>query len=172
VHDDFSPGNQDSSAGQEQKTTADGQKIVKPIKLDPMPISARSTAVKQSTLTQRLMELSRKKDEQGEGEEDSAETQPWQKPKHPERLQEPEPPAQDQTATNEEANPPGEDPGEPEPAAGRKFYVAREGRPTGPYSIADIREMLEKGDLEDNQHAWTEGLPYWVTVSSILYNYR
>jgi hypothetical protein len=178
VHEDFSAGSQRSQPGsEEEKTTADGQKIVKPIKIDPMPISAKSTAVKQSTLTQRLMELSRKKDEPGEKGDDAG-NQPWQKPKHPERLREPEPEQEAsaperQTAAQENANPPADDETqEPESAAGRKFYVAREGRPTGPYSLADIRQMLEQGDLEDSQHAWTEGLPYWVTVSSILYNYR
>jgi hypothetical protein len=153
---------------EKERTTPDGEKIVKPIKIDPVPLSAKSTAVKQSTLTQRLMELSREKG--GKSEQDSAsETQPWQKPKHPERLEEPEPPAREQTGGQPGGDATGED---AESAAGRKFYVAREGRPTGPYTLADLRRMLESGDLEEKEHAWTEGLPYWVTVSSILYNYR
>ncbi len=141
---------------------------VKPLQAEPQEISARSTAVKQSTLTQRLMALSQGKAAGETGENaDEQETQPWQKPKHPEMLKEPEPaPAKPQPAQETPRNE-----AQPQPE-GRKFFVARDGKPTGPYSMADVRQLVENGSITEKDHAWTEGLPYWVTVASILYNYR
>ena len=50
---------------------------------------------------------------------------------------------------------------------GRSFYVAREGRPDGPFQIAELREQQRDGRLTAASLVWTEGMTGWEEARAV-----
>lgn len=48
------------------------------------------------------------------------------------------------------------------------YYISRGGQQHGPYSMADLQNMLAHGQIDPNDLAWGEGLPAWTPVSQIV----
>lgn len=49
-----------------------------------------------------------------------------------------------------------------------EILIAKDGKQTGPYSEAQLKEMLESGQLSRSDLAWHAGLTGWVPLSSVL----
>ena len=49
-----------------------------------------------------------------------------------------------------------------------KYYISRSGQQYGPYTLADIENLLAQGQIEGTDHAWAEGMAAWTPVSEIL----
>jgi len=48
------------------------------------------------------------------------------------------------------------------------IYLALEGQSKGPYTLAQVRESLAKGECARETPAWYEGLADWITVGAVL----
>lgn len=42
-----------------------------------------------------------------------------------------------------------------------KYYVAKDGKPTGPFDVTTLRSMISSGDFERESLVWKEGMPEW-----------
>ena len=42
-----------------------------------------------------------------------------------------------------------------------KYYVAKEGKPTGPYDLNTLKNMLTTGDFDSESLVWKEGMSEW-----------
>ncbi len=68
---------------------------------------------------------------------------------------------------------PGRGSGTPSTAApppipgGRTFYVARDGRPDGPFQIDELRQQQRDGRLTAASLVWTEGMPGWEEAQGV-----
>ena len=49
-----------------------------------------------------------------------------------------------------------------------QIHVAKNGQKMGPYSEAQVREMLAAGSIAGTDLGWHEGLADWVPLSSLL----
>jgi len=47
------------------------------------------------------------------------------------------------------------------------IFVARENKQFGPYTVAQIRSMLQSQKITQSDFAWHEGLENWVAISSL-----
>ena len=47
-------------------------------------------------------------------------------------------------------------------------YIARDGQPTGPFSINQLRTMIAQGSLSVSDLAWHEGAIDWMPVAQLL----
>ena len=56
----------------------------------------------------------------------------------------------------------------PPPIPQELFYVAKDGKPTGPYSIEALRAMAKQGELAPHDLVWQEGMKEWQPASSRL----
>lgn len=48
------------------------------------------------------------------------------------------------------------------------YYISRSGQQHGPYTMADLQNMLAQGQIEPNDLAWGEGLSAWTPVSQVV----
>ena len=48
------------------------------------------------------------------------------------------------------------------------IYLAVDGQSSGPYTLAQVRESLSKGEISRETSAWYQGLAEWTTVGPIL----
>lgn len=52
---------------------------------------------------------------------------------------------------------------------GAKYFIApRGGAQSGPYSLADVRNMLQRGQITADYLAWHEGMPDWAPVMDVM----
>jgi hypothetical protein len=49
-----------------------------------------------------------------------------------------------------------------------QFYVAKGGQQLGPYSLIDVRQRLQNGELAYTDLAWRDGLKDWTPLSDIM----
>ncbi len=54
------------------------------------------------------------------------------------------------------------------PAAAANIHVQKGGQVSGPYSIDQVKQMLDGGILSLSDEGWREGLANWVPLSSLL----
>jgi hypothetical protein len=47
-------------------------------------------------------------------------------------------------------------------------YIARDGQPTGPFSIDQLRTMIAQGSVSVSDLAWYEGAADWLPVAHLL----
>ncbi len=45
------------------------------------------------------------------------------------------------------------------------FYLNRNGETLGPYSLAEVRQRLVRGEIAPEDYCWTEGMPDWVPLA-------
>lgn len=50
---------------------------------------------------------------------------------------------------------------------GRSWYVARDGRQTGPFPLPEIRRQVEAGELGRTGLVWTEGMAEWQAADTV-----
>lgn len=48
-----------------------------------------------------------------------------------------------------------------------KYYVAVNGQPTGPYTVATLREMVQNGQLARLSLVWKDGMTGWSAVENV-----
>ncbi len=48
------------------------------------------------------------------------------------------------------------------------IYLVLNGQSTGPHTLAQVRELLAKGEISRDTPAWYEGLADWTTVGPVL----
>lgn len=53
-------------------------------------------------------------------------------------------------------------------AHAKAVYVAKDGQPTGPFSIDQLKTMLAEGSLAGSDLAWHEGAIGWIAVAELL----
>lgn len=46
-----------------------------------------------------------------------------------------------------------------------KFYVAKDGKPTGPFDIATLKTMISTNDFSSDSLVWKDGMPEWQEAS-------
>lgn len=46
-----------------------------------------------------------------------------------------------------------------------KFYVAKDGKPTGPYDLNTLKSMLTSGDFDSESLVWKQGMSEWQKAS-------
>jgi membrane protease subunit (stomatin/prohibitin family) len=49
----------------------------------------------------------------------------------------------------------------------RAFHVARDGRPTGPFSTGELKRQIEAGELTASSLVWTQGMSAWASAQSV-----
>ncbi len=54
----------------------------------------------------------------------------------------------------------------PPPVPTTKYYVAKDGKPTGPFDIDALRDMVSTGSFSADSLVWKEGMTEWKTASS------
>ncbi len=42
-----------------------------------------------------------------------------------------------------------------------KYYVAKDGKPTGPFDVTTLKSMISSGDFESESLVWKEGMSEW-----------
>lgn len=47
-----------------------------------------------------------------------------------------------------------------------KFYVAKDGNPTGPFDVATLKTMIPSGDFNSDSLVWKDGMPEWQKAST------
>jgi len=47
-----------------------------------------------------------------------------------------------------------------------KFYVAKDGNPTGPFDVATLKTMIPLGDFNSDSLVWKDGMPEWQKAST------
>lgn len=47
-----------------------------------------------------------------------------------------------------------------------KFYVAKDGNPTGPFDVATLKTMILLGDFNSDSLVWKDGMPEWQKAST------
>jgi hypothetical protein len=47
-----------------------------------------------------------------------------------------------------------------------KFYVAKDGNPTGPFDIATLKTMITSGNFNPDSLVWKDGMPEWQKAST------
>lgn len=47
-----------------------------------------------------------------------------------------------------------------------KFYVAKDGKPTGPYDIDSLSDLIASGDFNPDSLVWKEGMPEWKKANT------
>src|SRR5690349_1597296 len=57
---------------------------------------------------------------------------------------------------------------EPAPNQTLAVYVSKDGQPTGPFSIDQLRAMVAQGSVPDSELAWHEGATGWIPVAELL----
>lgn len=55
----------------------------------------------------------------------------------------------------------------PPPIPESKYYVAVNGQPTGPYTVASLREMMQNGQLTRLSLVWKDGMTGWSAVENV-----
>ena len=48
-----------------------------------------------------------------------------------------------------------------------EYYLAVDGKPTGPYSIEKLKEMIISGQLTPSSLLWKTGMKEWVKADTI-----
>jgi hypothetical protein len=48
-----------------------------------------------------------------------------------------------------------------------KIHITKNGQSLGQFSLADVNQMLESGEISANDLAWQEGMAQWVPVCSL-----
>lgn len=49
-----------------------------------------------------------------------------------------------------------------------RYHIGRDGQRYGPFSDAELREQLARGDVLASDSIWHEGLPAWQPVASLF----
>jgi hypothetical protein len=49
-----------------------------------------------------------------------------------------------------------------------QFYVTKNGRQLGPFSLIDVRQRLQTGEFTSTDLAWRDGLKAWTPLSEIM----
>jgi len=47
-----------------------------------------------------------------------------------------------------------------------KFYVAKDGNPTGPFDVATLKTMITLGDFNSDSLVWKDGMPEWQKANT------
>ncbi len=55
----------------------------------------------------------------------------------------------------------------PPPAKERQYHLTRDGANYGPYTSAELAEMLANGAVMESELVWFEGLQEWIQIASI-----
>jgi membrane protease subunit (stomatin/prohibitin family) len=50
---------------------------------------------------------------------------------------------------------------------GTVFHVARDGRPTGPFSASELKRQVEAGELTASSLVWSPGMSAWASAQSV-----
>lgn len=48
------------------------------------------------------------------------------------------------------------------------YQINRGGQQSGPYSLADLQNMLSRGQIAPGDLAWCDGMPNWLPVAHVL----
>src|SRR5258708_34300772 len=48
------------------------------------------------------------------------------------------------------------------------YYISRSGQQYGPYTVAELQNMIAQGQVSATDQAWGEGMASWAPVSEIL----
>ena len=56
----------------------------------------------------------------------------------------------------------------PAPVHSKKYYIVIDEKPNGPHDINYIKDLIAKGELEDDDLIWRDGLKEWVDVKDEL----
>src|SRR5258708_3818233 len=48
------------------------------------------------------------------------------------------------------------------------YYISRSGQQYGPYTVAELQNMIAQGQVSATDDAWGEGMASWAPVSEIL----
>src|SRR5258707_887405 len=48
------------------------------------------------------------------------------------------------------------------------YYISRSGQQYGPYTVAELQNMIAQGQVSATDNAWGEGMASWAPVSEIL----
>ncbi len=54
----------------------------------------------------------------------------------------------------------------PPPVPTIKYYVARDGKPTGPFDLETLKVMISKGEFNPDMLVWKEGMPEWKVANT------
>ena len=46
-----------------------------------------------------------------------------------------------------------------------KFYVAKDGKPIGPFDVVTLKTMIASGDFNSDSLVWKEGMSEWQKAS-------
>jgi membrane protease subunit (stomatin/prohibitin family) len=49
----------------------------------------------------------------------------------------------------------------------RTFHVARDGQPTGPFPVSELKRQIQAGELTPSSLVWTQGMSTWASVQSV-----
>ena len=55
----------------------------------------------------------------------------------------------------------------PPPVPTSTYYVAKDGKPTGPYDISKLKELIALGGLSANSLVWKQGMDSWVKAETV-----
>ena len=55
----------------------------------------------------------------------------------------------------------------PPPIPTSTYYVAKDGKPTGPYDISKLKELIALGGLFANSLVWKQGMDSWVKAETV-----
>jgi hypothetical protein len=55
----------------------------------------------------------------------------------------------------------------PPPVPSNDYFVAIDGKSTGPFSISKLKEMIASGKLSATSLVWKEGMKDWVAAETI-----
>jgi len=56
----------------------------------------------------------------------------------------------------------------PPPTAKKEFFIVKNGKADGPYSLSEIEQMLNLNQLNKDSYIWKEGLENWVRIKELL----
>lgn len=55
----------------------------------------------------------------------------------------------------------------PPPIPVKRYFIARDGQPIGPYDIHTMAQMAANGNLNTSDLVWTDGMPEWVKANDV-----
>jgi len=56
----------------------------------------------------------------------------------------------------------------PPPMSSSDLHINKDGQTLGPYSVAQVKQMVDGGLLSPSDQAWREGLAAWVPISALV----
>ena len=56
----------------------------------------------------------------------------------------------------------------PPPLPISNYFIALNGQQSGPFSLEQLKQLLQSGQFSSNHHVWKEGMSQWDLVSNVL----